>query len=211
MYNTPAYQDFPGMTLERVKQLLKYDPRTGLLTWRVRRAHSVDPELIAGTIDGDPRVGEDGKKIDYGPAGPRRSGHVLVTLYGQKIPAQRLAYFMVHGQWPAERLICKDGDPENLRLSNWAPLSATIKTDSKHVNARARMQRWKDKRDAPENNPNRAAYYNAKQRRVALSREQRLAEERERDGFRSGPAMVARAPRDGSGTPRRSTRRTTEE
>ena len=212
MYERPVYQDFPGMTLERLRQLLSYNPKTGNLAWRVRRARTVKTDLLAGTIDGDPRFDENGVKIDYShQGGPRRSGHVLVTLYGQKIPAQRLAWFMTYGKWPAERLVCKDGDPENLCIDNWAPLSQTVKSDSKHANARARAKRWRDKRDAPENNPNRAAYLNEAQHDLVASRAHRLKRDMERDPFRTGPHQVARVKYDAAGTPRRSTRRTTKE
>ena len=207
---TPLYQTLPGMTLSRVKEMFNYNPKTGALTWRVRRAHTVDEELFAGTIDGDPRFNAKGEKIDYSAqGGPRRSGHVMVTLYGQKIPAQRLVWFMTRGEWPTERLVCLDGDPENLRPHNWAPLSQVTLKDSKHVNARARANRWKAKRAVI--NVNRTARLNQQWHEAAERRERRLAEEQQRDQYRTGPTRVARPPRDEMATPRRTTRRTEHE
>ena len=73
------------LTLERLKELLHYDPMTGAFTWRVRRngrGGGVRPGMAAGLIGHDRRryIGVDGKRY----------------------AAHRLAWFYMTGEWPIE-------------------------------------------------------------------------------------------------------------
>lgn len=67
------------LTLERLKQLLHYDPETGHFTWKVARRR-----VVAGD-----RAGHLGNK-----------GYIEITVEGVQYLAHRLAWFYVHGVWP---------------------------------------------------------------------------------------------------------------
>jgi len=96
------------LTLERARELLDYDPDTGVFRWRVRpwkrsRAKAGD---VAGhqRRDGYTRVGVDG-----------------VSHYGH-----RLALFISTGEWPSEEVDHIDRNPANNRLSNLRAVSKTV-------------------------------------------------------------------------------------
>lgn len=171
--SSTAYENHPKLTQRHLRELFKYDAEKGLLTWKVTRSRLAKVGDEAGTVD-------------------KRSGHVLVTLYSHKIPAQRLIWMLVEGEWPA-RLSCRDGKPTNLQLLNWwtAEQAAliTAPTPAKAL-ARARAKRWREKRAAA--NPEVAtAREAARAERIAAihARDVRRAE---LDAARPGPNLHRR-------------------
>lgn len=86
------------LTRRRLKELLIYDPRTGIFRWRVRRSGVP----IAGMVAGSP--------------GPK--GHILITINGRKYKASRLAVFWMTGRWPRQQVDHRDTDPGNDRWKN---------------------------------------------------------------------------------------------
>lgn len=102
----------------KLHELLKYDPVTGVLTWKVDR--------------GLAKVGN--------PAGCTNDlGYILVGIDGRLYRAHRIIWAMVHGECPPELEIDhKDRDPSNNRLDN---LRLATRTDNnrnmkmKHHNA----------------------------------------------------------------------------
>ena len=83
------------LILERLKELLDYDPLTGRFTWRITR-RGVTAGDRAGNFDGGYRS----VKIDRG------------DYY-----AHRLAWFWVHGEWP-KRLRFLNGDADDCSIAN---------------------------------------------------------------------------------------------
>lgn len=171
-----AYENHPKITQKHLRELFSYDPSTGLLTWKVTRSRLAKIGDEAGTVD-------------------RRSGHVLVTLYGHKIPAHRLVWMLVEGAWP-ERLMCRTTDPTNLSRLNWmtSEQAAMLSPDpAKRARARARAQRWNEKRAAA--NPDIEA---ARDRREAERAERAAAihardvRRAELDAARPGPNLHRR-------------------
>lgn len=67
----------PELTVERLRELLDYDPETGELTWRVRRGGSV----VAGSKAG----------------GLQSNGYVYISIDGRDYLAHRLAWFYTTG------------------------------------------------------------------------------------------------------------------
>lgn len=87
----------------RVRELLDYNRKTGKLTWRrARRGRYANVGDLAGSTVLDPanpivRIGIDGKVYSIA----------------------RIIYLYVTGDWPRSPIRYRDGDPANLRWSNF--------------------------------------------------------------------------------------------
>jgi hypothetical protein len=89
------------LTLERLYELLDYDPDTGIFRWRVDRyAHK-----CAGKIAGSNRS-------------PRGYRYISIDNHGWR--ASRLAWFYVHGFWPPDQIdhIDVHGPHDDDRIAN---------------------------------------------------------------------------------------------
>lgn len=86
----------------RLKALLEYNPATGLFTNRVHRGSRARAGAVAGNV------------VTVG------SGDTYweIVLDGQKYYAHRLAWFWVHGVWPTETVIHKDGITMHNAIAN---------------------------------------------------------------------------------------------
>ena len=85
-------------TYDRVHSLLRYDPDTGKLFWRVRMSNRVKAGQQAGSVN--------------------RSGYVQIGFDGHRFWAHRLVFFMQTGNWPTEEIDHIDGDKVNNAWSN---------------------------------------------------------------------------------------------
>lgn len=102
----------------RLRQLLAYDPDTGLLRWRVAKRG-----ITLGTI--------------AGYYNPKRKIGIQIGIDGKLYYAHRIIWMMMTGQWP--RIIDhKDGNPANNRWEN-------LRDCDQHKNA-ANAARHRDKR-----------------------------------------------------------------
>lgn len=71
-----------GLTQERLKALLHYEPATGVFTWLVRRPNGVKVGDVAGSINA--------------------KGYRIIKIGGKPFKAARLAHLYMTGEWPAE-------------------------------------------------------------------------------------------------------------
>jgi hypothetical protein len=85
-----------ALTQARLKELLRYDPETGVLTWRVKRWRAK-----AGDV-----------------AGWRSGRNIHICIEQKCYLAHRLAWLYVHGQFPERDIDHIDGDPLNNRIAN---------------------------------------------------------------------------------------------
>ena len=69
-----------SLTIERLRQLLCYNPINGLFTWRV----TVSPTAFAGSLAG----------------AVRKHGYRMIRIDGGQYRAARLAWFYCYGEWP---------------------------------------------------------------------------------------------------------------
>lgn len=88
------------LTQAELKQLLHYDPETGLFTWLVRSAARVKIGDVAGGLNPD--------------------GYHLIKICGKKQLAHRLAWLYVYGNWPKNQIdhinrVKNDNKISNLR------------------------------------------------------------------------------------------------
>lgn len=83
---------------EELKDLLNYDPETGLFTWRFGRRKAA-AGAVAGYLN--------------------ELGYVRIRIFGKPYAAGRLAYFYMTGSWPANEIDHMNGDSSN---NSWANL-----------------------------------------------------------------------------------------
>lgn len=86
------------LTAERLKQLVHYDPNTGIFT------HIAPRKKI--------RVGEQAGGID------RDSGYMVLCVDRKRHYAHRLAFLYMTGQWPAQLVDHRDGNRANNAFRN---------------------------------------------------------------------------------------------
>lgn len=87
-----------ALTQERLKELLRYDPLTGEFHWRSDRRGGARQGDLAGSTYAD--------------------GYRKVRVDIRKYSAHHLAWFCVHGVWPAQCLDHRDGVRDNNRIAN---------------------------------------------------------------------------------------------
>ena len=88
------------LTVSRLKELLDYDPLTGIFTWKVKR-----PGKNGGVRPGD-------------HAGMLTGGYILIGIDGEKHQAHHLAWLFMTGSWSANLLDHEDGNGLNNRWAN---------------------------------------------------------------------------------------------
>lgn len=93
------------LTAKRLRELLHYDPVTGVFTWRVDRRGGVKAGDSAGCPNGD--------------------GYVHIGIEGRKHKAHRLAFFYMKGRWPRDDVDHVDRDRANNRWSNIRPATGS--------------------------------------------------------------------------------------
>jgi len=85
------------LTAERLRQLLHYDPETGVFTWKVSSGRAIVGDL-AGKVS--------------------QTGHRCIGVNGQLHLASRLAWLYTHGEWPTSRLRHLNHTPDDTRIAN---------------------------------------------------------------------------------------------
>jgi len=87
-----------GLSLERVRDVLGFDPETGYFVWKKRTAQKIKIDQIAGQV--------------------RNDGYIVISLDNNIYLAHRLAWFHYFGCWPQDGIDHIDGNPSNNRISN---------------------------------------------------------------------------------------------
>lgn len=81
-----------------LRECLKYDPDTGVFTWRKKIAHKVNIGAVAGNV--------------------MPIGYRVLQLFKQRVYAHRLAWFYCYGVWPTGNIDHLNGDKDDNRISN---------------------------------------------------------------------------------------------
>ena len=91
------------ITQERLKELLHYDPETGVFTRNV----TTNNNAHAGDVAGSPHI----------------KGYVQIQVDSHVLLAHRLAWFYTYGEFPHGMLDHHDQDKTNNRMSNLRPVT----------------------------------------------------------------------------------------
>jgi hypothetical protein len=91
------------ITCAELKELLDYDPSTGVFRWKISPSNNIPVGMIAGSN--------------------RSYGYVKISVKSKKYWAHRLAWLWVYGSFPVKHLdhingICNDNRIDNLRECN---------------------------------------------------------------------------------------------
>lgn len=100
------------LTQSRLKELLHYNPETGVFTWHPNKKGEW-PKSHAGKIAGCERT-----ERDY--------TCILVRVDYRLYRAHQLAWLYMHGDFPEGGIDHKDGDATNNRISNLRPATQAI-------------------------------------------------------------------------------------
>lgn len=95
-----------SLTQARLRELLHYDPDTGLFTWRVDRP----PRAKAGDS----------------PQSPTKRGYLRASIAGRLHYLHRLAWLYVHGVWPTGVIDHVNGNPSDNRIENLRDVSHAV-------------------------------------------------------------------------------------
>lgn len=101
-------------TVEVIRQMLIYEPETGIFRWRVAPNFMIPAGSIAGSTS-------------------CRDGYVYIAIKGCHVGAHRLAYAYMTGQWPDHQVDHRD---TNRRNNRWKNLRAATRQQN---NANTRM------------------------------------------------------------------------
>lgn len=89
------------LTAERLRDLLDYDPATGIFTWKIDRN----------------QLAKAGDRAGY----KRHDGYLMVNICGKVHLGHRLVWLHVHGVWPADMIDHINGVPGDNRIANLRP------------------------------------------------------------------------------------------
>lgn len=94
-----------SVSIDRLREVLAYDPSTGLFRWTVG-------------------AGRGGRKRPGAVAGnPDSSGHIQIGIDGRRYLAHRLAWLWVYGEWPIHQVDHLNGMRTDNRIANLRQLT----------------------------------------------------------------------------------------
>lgn len=102
------------LTAARLRELLDYDPETGIFRWR--RDAGRWGRIKAGTQVGSPDA----------------SGHLRVNIGGLHY-LHRLAFLYMTGEWPSQKVDHRDGDPSNNIFDNLRDVTQRVNTENRRA------------------------------------------------------------------------------
>lgn len=108
-------RDAPSpLTAERLRDLLRYQPSTGL--WKALRERSNNGRTIYGWHRGTPCE----------PRNRKGEGRRQIMVDGKRYLAHRLAVLWMTGHWPRGNVRHRDGNRSNNRWNNLLDLGAVV-------------------------------------------------------------------------------------
>ena len=102
------------ITQDYLKQILDYDPSTGVFRWKLSISRIAKVGAEAGS--------------------PNNFGYIRIGIKGKSHLAHRLAWVYFHGEWPQKWVDHIDGDKKNNRINNLRQASASENTHNTRTN-----------------------------------------------------------------------------
>ena len=107
-YQTP-------ITSKLIRQLLDYDPDTGIFIWRKRPTNM----FLAGKQTAEHNAATWNGKWAGKPAGViKKEGYIKISIYAKAYRAHRLAWFYYYGVWPKKEIDHINGVRDDNRIAN---------------------------------------------------------------------------------------------
>jgi hypothetical protein len=91
---------------ERLKEVLYYDPDTGIFTWKVSLSNSIKIGNMAGC--------------------KRKNGYIFIMISGKYYRAHRLAWLYMTGEFPKDMIDHVDQDRSNNAFNNLRDVSNSV-------------------------------------------------------------------------------------
>lgn len=92
------------LSIERLKEVVSYDPVTGIFVWLVRPSNRTNVGALAGWFHS-------------------HSKYWLLSIDGQKYRAHRLAWYYMTGAWPPDQIDHINGKRDDNRFENLRPVT----------------------------------------------------------------------------------------
>lgn len=112
------------LTAARLREVLDYDPLTGIFTWKVRLSRAVATGAVAGGAEG--------------------RGYRKISIDEKSYSAASLAWLHFYGIWPGKYLYYQNKDTMDCRIENLSTKSPPI---SAEVLAQGRLRRRHQERE----------------------------------------------------------------
>lgn len=100
----------PNLTPNRIRELLDYEPATGLLFWKVKPSMGVAAGAIAGHLT--------------------RRGYVAVRILGHEWKVHRIAWAHYFGSWPTAEIDHINGQKADNRIANLRDVDRTTNQEN---------------------------------------------------------------------------------
>lgn len=100
-----------NLSAERAREVIDYDPETGVMTWRKTLSNRAMAGAVAGTVG--------------------KNGYRYVSVDGHRCLVHRLAWLWMTGAWPVALIDHKDTDRTNNRWANLRDSTYKLNAENK--------------------------------------------------------------------------------
>lgn len=110
------------LTQEIIRKLVKYNPNTGIMTWRERPLEYCKNMHVKRMCDSR----FEGRAVGHVAEIPNRPTCLQARIFGKLYYVHRLVWLYVYGEFPAEGIDHIDGDATNNRIDNLREASQLV-------------------------------------------------------------------------------------